>query len=399
LLAENFVFIPHWPLSLTPLFWVAVLLLAAIAAGELTRRWLHIPSIVGYVLSGVLLGPKLSSFVDSETVASLHVFAEIAVGLLLFELGQRVDMAWLRRNPALLAISVAEALITFGAVFAVLAAFGARPVVAAACAVLAIPASPAVVMTVVKDLKAQGQVTERLLLLTAAGTAYASVALALLLGWIHIEARHDLVVMLMHPVYLLSGSILLAAVIGYGTIRVLRLAGRKPAFQFPLLVAIVLVSVAMATVLRVPVPLTLLLLGFFTRHFDRERHFISLRLGETTALFVVVLFALVGAELDFGDWAPALAIIVVRFAAKLVPLMLMARASALSVHKSALTAAAMTPVSGLALLMLSDLITVDPELGAEIGSAMLMVIAILAFLGPIATNFSLRRAGDAIEED
>lgn len=398
MLTESFVFLPSWPLVLSPLLWVAILLIAAVVAGEVTQRFLRAPRIVGYVVSGVLLGPNLSSFVDNETVASLHVFGEIAVGLLLFELGQRVDMDWLRRNPALLAISVAEALLTFGAVFGVLFAFEVRPVVAAACAVVAIPASPAVVMTVVKDLRAQGQVTERLLLLTAAGTAYASVALALLLGWVHVEARHDFVAMLTHPVYLLSGSILLATVIGYGTVRVLRLAGRKPAFQFSVLVAVVLASVTMATVLRVPVPLTLLLLGFFTRLFDRDRHFVSLRLGDTATLFVVVLFALVGAELKLGDWAAPLAIIVVRFAAKLVPMLVLARASALSVRKSALTAVAMTPVSGLALLMLNDLITVDPALGAEVGNTMLMVIAILAFLGPVATHFSLRRAGDATEE-
>ncbi len=398
MLTESFVFLPSWPLILSPLLWVAILLIAAVVAGEVTHRFLLAPRIVGYVVSGVLLGPKLSSVVDSETVASLHIFGEIAVGLLLFELGQRVDMDWLRRNPALFAVSVAEALLTFGAVFGVLFAFEVRPVVAAACAVVAIPASPAVVMTVVKDLRAQGQVTERLLLLTAAGTAYASVALALLLGWVHVEARHDFVAMLTHPVYLLGGSILLAAVVGYGTVRVLRLAGRKPAFQFSVFVAVVLVSVATASVLRVPVPLTLLLLGFFTRHFDRDRHFVSLRLGETATLFVVVMFALVGAELKLGDWAAALVIIVVRFAAKLVPMLVLARASALSVRKSALTAAAMTPVSGLALLMLIDLNTVDPALGAEIGNTMLTVIAILAFLGPVATHYSLRRAGDATEE-
>jgi Kef-type K+ transport system membrane component KefB len=398
-LMESFVFLPSWPLVLSPLLWVAILLIAAVVAGEVTQRFLRMPRIVGYVVSGVLLGPKLSSFVDNETISSLHVFGEIAVGLLLFELGQRVDLDWLRRNPALLAISVTEALLTFGAVFGVLFAFEVRPVVAAACAVVAIPASPAVVMTVVKDLRAQGQVTERLLLLTAAGTAYASVALALFLGWVHVEARHDFVAVLTHPFYLLSGATLLAAVIGYGTVRLLRLAGRKPAFQFSVLVAVILASVAMATVLRVPVPLTLLLLGFFARHFDRDRHFVSLRLGETATLFVVVLFALVGAELKLGGWAAALAIIVVRFAAKLLPMLVLARASAISVRKSALTAAAMTPISGLALLMLNDLITVDPGLGAEVGNTMLMVIAIQAFLGPVATHYSLRRAGDATEED
>jgi hypothetical protein len=40
-------FLPDWPLQLGPLLWVAVLLLAAIMAGEAVRRWLRFSRIVG----------------------------------------------------------------------------------------------------------------------------------------------------------------------------------------------------------------------------------------------------------------------------------------------------------------------------------------------------------------
>jgi len=47
-----FPFMPAWPPPVTPLAWVSVLLLAAIVAGELTRRWLGVSRVIGYLLVG-----------------------------------------------------------------------------------------------------------------------------------------------------------------------------------------------------------------------------------------------------------------------------------------------------------------------------------------------------------
>lgn len=395
-------FLPDWPLQLGPLLWVAVLLLAAIMAGEAVRRWLRFSRIVGYVAVGALLGPPIGGLIDSVTVGQLRIFADVALGLLLFELGQRVDVDWLRRNPALLAASATEALLTFIAVAGVMLLFGTRPAMAAACGVLAVATSPAVVMTVVKDLRAQGQVTERLMLLTALNTTYASIGLAVAIGWLSVEAERGIVAVVMHPLYLVAGSGVLAALLARVTLAALRLLGRRAVFQFALLVAIVLLTVAAATTLRLSVPLALLLLGLFMRVFDRERHFVSLRFGETAMLFVVVLFALAGANLRLAGWTDvvpiAVLVVLARFAAKALPLLFFAQPSALPIRKAGWLAVGMTPLSGMVLLMLLDLAAAFPALELQAVSSMFVAIAILAFVGPIATELALRRANEAAEE-
>lgn len=395
-------FLPDWPPVPGQLFWVAVLLLAAIVAGEAARRWLRLPRILGYVAVGAALGPQATGVVTLTTLAELRVLVEIAVGLLLFELGQRVDLGWLRRNPWLLATSVLEAGLSFGAVFALLTLLGARPVVASTAAVLAMLTSPAVVMTVVKDLRAQGQVTERLLLLTALNTAYAVVGCALVAGWVHLERGRDVLAMLAHPVYLVAGSVAAAALVALAARALLRLLGRRPVFQFAILVAIVLLTVAGAAALELSVPLALLALGIFSRALDRARHFVPLRFGETAMLFIVVLFALTGASLRFEGWglafATALGLVAARCAAKGVALLALARASALSVRNASLLNLGLTPMSGLALLLLQDLVRLDPRLGAEIMPSLMLAITLLAFLGPLATEFALRASGEVAPE-
>jgi Kef-type K+ transport system membrane component KefB len=395
-------FLPAWPPAVTPLAWVAVLLLSAIVVGEATRRWLHVSRVVGYLLVGAVLGPHAAGVMDVDTLAKLRIFSDIAVGLLLFELGQRVDLGWLRRNPWLFVTSVLEALLTFVAVFAVMRLFDVRAVTAAAAGVLAIATSPAVVITLVKDLRAQGQVTERVILFTALNTTYAVVGLALIFGWLHFESARASI-MIVHPLYLIIGSLVLAALLAAAMILLLRVFGRRPAFQLSITVSFVLLTVAAASALELPVPLTLLLAGMLGRIFDRDRNFVSLRFGQTAMLFVVLLFTLAGAGLDFHGWLAALPMalgfIAARYLGKLVPIILLARPSSLTARKASLVQLGLSPMSGLALLMLADLAHQAPVLAQEIAASIYLAVAILAFAGPLALQFALVRAGETEEDD
>jgi Kef-type K+ transport system membrane component KefB len=332
----------------------------------------------------------------------LRIFVDIAVGMLLFELGQRVDLGWLRRNPSLLAASLLEAALTFILVYLAMTWFGVQPVTAAAAALLAVATSPAVVMTVIKDLRAQGQVTERLMLFTALNTAYAVIGLALIIGVLPYRAAQSLVTIILHPLYLIVGSLVLAGVLAIVMLSLLRLFGRRPAFQFSATVSLVLLTVAAASIFKLSVPLALLLLGVLARLFDRERHFVSLKFGETAMLFIVLLFALAGASLDFHGWAAAApiaaAFIVARLIGKTLPIVVLASASSLTLQKASLVSVALLPMSGLALLMLHELLAKSPHLMSEIGAAMFMAITVLAFAGPLATDLALNRAGESAED-
>lgn len=395
-------FLPEWPPEVSPLAWIAVLLLAAILAGEVVRRTLRISRIVGYLAVGTILGPQFAGVVEVETLARLRIIVDIAVGLLLFELGQRADLTWCRRNPSLLAISVGESAASFLLVYLTMGLFGFSTVGCAAAGVLAIATSPAVTMTIVKDLRAQGQVTERTLLLAMLNTAIAVITAAIIVGLMHKADARPVQTMVAHPLYLVIGSLLLALVLAVVMLNVLRLFGRRPPFQFAVTVALVLLTVAMASTLRLSVPLALLILGVLARVLDRERHFVPLRFGETPMLFVILLFALAGATLEFHGWAAALpaalAFIVARFVGKLAPVMLLARRSHSTPRQSWHVSLALMPMSALSLLLLYDLTHMSRAMGEAALSSLYLSITIMAFAGTLAQEYALRRAGDAAEE-
>jgi len=274
--------------------------LAAVGAGEAVQRFLHLPRLLGWIAAGVVLGPHMLGFFTTEMLARFSGLLDIALGLVLFELGQRVDLSWLRRNPWLLATSILEASLSFAAIFVMLALTQPSLLLAAVAAAIGMATSPAISLVLTKELRAQGQVTERILLLTTLNCIYAVIAVSMLFAWLHAEYRGGWLTVVSHPLYLVFGSIAAAAAFSGLVHGALRLLGRRVDAQFICVLAFIVIAVAVAEALKLSVVLTLLAFGMMTRHFDRQRRFVSLEFGRIGQIFMVLLFALVAAQIDLS---------------------------------------------------------------------------------------------------
>ena len=394
-------FLPDLASAAAQLPWYALLLLAAALAGEAVQRWLRLPRLLGWIAVGAALGPHALGALDEDALEVLRPLLDFAVGMVLFELGQRVDLSWLRRNPWLLATSVLESGLAFGAMFVVLLAVDAPPLIAAAAAAIGISTAPAVVLTVTRGLRAQGQVTERALLLTALNSAYAFVAVSVLLAWLAREYSGDWRAVLLHPLYLIFGSTVLAALFAAATLALLRLLGRRHDAQFLCVVALVALAVWASATLNLSVALALLAFGAITRIYDRRRLFVSLEFGRLGRILLILLFAITAAKLDWG-LVPAGAaaggvLVAARFAGKALGVFALAPASGLPLRKASLLALALTPMSGLAIVLMHDTARLYPQFGPALAAIVVSAIAMLELLGPLLTHFALTRAGEADE--
>ncbi|MCC6609779.1 MAG: cation:proton antiporter [Burkholderiales bacterium] len=397
----DYFFLPSWPFVMPRLFWLGVLLLAATLLGELLDRRLRLPRILGYVIAGVVLGPQVTGVLPRSQVVGLAPFLAVAMGIVLFELGSRVDLRWLRRNPWLLATSLLESALAFGAVYAILSVVGTTPLIATAAAAIAVATSPAVVLAVSKQLGAQGQVTERLQLLTALNSVYSFVAFAMLFGWLHMEARGAWGAVAMHPLYLVLGSVALAAAAAVLLLALLALAGPRGDVQTISSLGVVVVAVAVATALKLSVVMALLGMGILTRALDQHRRFLAVSFGYVDELFIMVLFALTGAALDLDLGATALAaglgLAAARALGKAIPVFAFAKASGLSYRKASLVSVGLLPMSGLAVAMAHEAASIWPGFEPQFGAVVLAAVLILELLGPLAVQFALRRSGDAAD--
>lgn len=394
-------FLPSWPVDTRPFPWFVLLLFAAVLVGEAVQRLLRMPRLIGWIAAGIAVGPAATGLLDAAAIARLSWLVDIAMGLVLFELGQRVDLKWLTRNPWLLATSVAESAFGFAAMFGVLLLTGAPPLLAAVAAAIGIATSPAVTLTLARDLRAQGQVTERMLLFTTLNCIYAVIAVAMLFAWLHAEYRGGWLAVLVHPIYLIFGSLALAALLAMVALRVLRALRRRADAQYICMIAMAVLAVSVAEAFKLSVVLSLLAFGALTRVFDAGRHFASLDFGRIGQICVIFLFALTAAGIDLALLPAGLfagvALAAARCAGKALPLFALARPSGLGLRKASLVTLALMPMSAMALILMRDTSNAYPEFGPALATVMLSAIAVLELAGPLLAQFALIRAGEVAE--
>lgn len=393
-------FLPLLPPVFSHATLFGALVVVGLLVGEAMRRYAALPRITGYAVAGAALGPQGFGLLSDNMLFDLRLLIDLSVGLIVFELGFRLDYKWLRANRWLFVTAIAESLFCFWAIFATLVYFDFRPVLAAMAAAIGTATSPAIVMLVVHDLRAQGQITERLLVFTAVNSVFAFVLLTLLLPFLHLEHAAGWEEALFHPVYVLGGSVLAGY---FACVLMLRLAawlGKSEERQFVLLVAMVVVTVGAAHTLKLSVSLTLITFGVLARNLDKGYAVLPVHFGHGSQLFFVILFVLVGASLEFSAFSAVavtvvIAFIVVRFLGKSLALLIFGPLSGIRAGGAGLLAVALVPLSGSAVVMVRDTTSLYPAFGKELAAVVLSAVVILELIGPIATQFALRRAGEA----
>ena len=392
-------FLPHWPPAANGFLVFGLLLLAGLLGGRLAATTRVLPAITGYIATGFLLGPGGLGWLDASVLAQSRVIAEFSLGLIVFDLGRRLDLRWASHDRWLLPMGIAESALSFVAMFGLLHfAGGIDTLEAAVAAMVGTATAPAVVLLVTNELKAEGPVTRRMLWHVALNNVIATLGVTLLLPFVEARASGATWNPVARALWLIAGSFLL----GYAAFLLMtmlaRWLGKSPVPQFVLAVGVIVATVGAAQAGRLSVLLALLVLGACTRNLDRRHRLIDVEFGRAAQLFFVALFVLTGAtlrpdQLGAVAWI-GLALVVARSLGKTVALYALAWPAHVSLRQAGTLALSLTPMAGLAIGMTQPIYDVAPEFGARLAAVVASGIAILHLLGPIATRHALIRAGE-----
>ena len=192
--------------------WPLVLLLAWFLGERLHQIW-RVPRVSSYVAVGLIASLANLPGLTAE-VQGLSFLANIALSLLLFELGYRINLRWFRHNPWVLALGLVESVLTFALVYVAAGWFALETDVRLIIAALSISASPAGIVRVANELRSAGQVTERVMHLCAINCLVSVLALKLLVGYWTLNTSGDLTAAVLGSVYALLISIAMGTLAG-----------------------------------------------------------------------------------------------------------------------------------------------------------------------------------------
>jgi Kef-type K+ transport system membrane component KefB len=368
---------------------LALILLVSLLVGEIAARF-RLSRVVIYSLMGLMTGGLLERNWPGAS-GQIAYLADAALGLLLFELGYRLNPKWLQSNPTVLIASLTESLLTFLATLGGCLALSVTLEKSLAIASICIATSPGAILRIVREKQSSGQVTNYLLTLSALNCLFSILCFKLTVGlFFQSQARVEVASGMM---LLVVGSSIGSAWIAAGLLWLLKKWLRFEEDSHAMAIALTVVCLTLVMHRQQWSPsLACLVFGMAIRRVGikitgRFQDFGTL--GRFATLF---LFVYLSSRLRLDHFAEGLAIgcaiVVVRITVKTMVPLQFASGFGCSKRKAFLIGLGMWPVSAFAMAMLEqarnygfDLLMAYPP--------MTVVIVVLEVLGPIATCIAL----------
>jgi Kef-type K+ transport system membrane component KefB len=371
-------------------------------AGEFGQRWTGLPRISFYGLVGfALAAPQIGVLPPPGADGTASLMADVAFGLILFELGYRINLHWLRINPWIGVAGLVEALLTFVAVYFVAVRFGTAQLTALMLAALSMATSPATVVRVINEQGSSGQVTERALHLCAQNCVLAVFAFNATVGLWIFRTSEDIGDALWSSLVQLGVSAFTGAVFGVVVPAILRLLGRMAHDATVAFALAVILLVSIAHTLRLSPVVAALAFGLMARHRRVAFSHAQRNFGALGELLTIVLFVFAAATLDWrkvmAGAGMAILLVLARLLAKVAGVTAFARLSGLSWRKGALTGLALAPLSVFMILLIEHARQAGVQ-AVEALRAVAAVTLLLEVFGPIILQRALVWAREAKED-
>ena len=388
------------------------LLLSAYFTAKIVNRF-GLPKLTGYLISGVLTGEFVLSFVSHEMTDTLKVVSDTATAILALEAGAELQLKVIK--PLMKTLRGITVFAVVGSMFTIAAAlFIMRPwlpdvfgklefttsiVVCLAIGVALSAQSPAVVMAMLSETRAEGPLSRTMLasVVVADLTVITLFSIVLAVTGAVIGGNIDVTGTALEVGWELLGSIVFGVLIG-GLIGRYLIHVKNGAALFALMVCVVVAEIAPRV--HLDVLIVLLAAGIFLRNFSKADATHLLHRFEAAQLPVfLVFFALAGSHLNiYKLWAsiiPVAIIAIVRASSFFVGSKLACKLSGAEPVVAKYAWFGLVPQAGLALALANVLRNnFADSFGNGAATVLLGVVGFNECIAPVILRVILMRSGE-----
>jgi NhaP-type Na+/H+ or K+/H+ antiporter len=290
---------------------LGVVLLVGYYAGGLARR-LKLPSLIGFMLLGVLTGPSLMNWLSEPVQHRLGFITDIALGFVAFGIGSELSFRELRKlGGGIVTIIFAESFGAFLLVLGVIWLLTRNLPMALLFGALAPASAPAGTVAVIQEYRAKGSLTQALyavvgfddgLAILIFGFSFALARLLLLREIGAAGASGGIMAAMWQPLGEIGLSVLVGTVLGFA----FRFLARRISRGGDMLVmtfGIVFVGVGISEHFHLSLILTNMIVGMVIVNTCRENSVrqITTPLSSIMPLVFLLFFALAGAHLQVAE--------------------------------------------------------------------------------------------------
>lgn len=376
------------------------MIFSGMAFGRLVKL-IKLPNVTGYLLAGLIFGPSVLGIIPKDTIDSISVISEVALGFIAFSIGNEFKMSYFKKvGISPIVIAALEALGAVVAVCAVLVAFGNDLSFSLVLSSIAAATAPAATIMVIRQYKAKGPVTETLLSVVALDDAAAlmlfGIAVAVA-GMLNSSANVSVAGMILSPIVEIVGALVIGAVLGMLLTFFVRFF-KKDGNRLSLAAGFVFAGIGIADMLGVSSLLLCMALGAVFVNFSKQSLPVMKVVDSITPPIFILFFVASGAALDLSV-LPTLGVVgviyvVFRVVGKVLGAYLGAAMCRCDKKIKKYLGYALLPQAGVAIGLSLAATTVVPEYGQTIRAVVLCATFIYELIGPAVTKIALKKAGE-----
>jgi Kef-type K+ transport system membrane component KefB len=390
---------------------VSLVVVLTVISAEIQCR-LGVPQVLGFILTGILLGPLFFGLIDERLLALSPVVTAVALGFIGYNIGNELKLSKVRQQsrnllPIIVAESLGSALLVFSLVF-----FWLRdPIPALLLAGLASATAPAATADVIWEFKSRGPVTDAVMFTLIIDDVIAiiltSITMSVVLLFL-VPVVLPLPLLFVAPVIEIGVSLLLGTGAGFLLANVLKRVEDYGRFIL-LLVSVILLLIGIAEFFHFSSLLTCMVMGIVLgNRIPKEAHELGHEAEKIFSPVILFFFVLFGAGmvdpavLAIGGifiLITALIYVIGRGAAKYLGTRLAANIGTNPPMVKRYLGLCLFSQAGVAVglsVIIADRLNQlgFPHYGFLIVGVIGISTLIFQFIGPLALKFAIHRAGE-----
>ncbi len=295
-------------LHIHPILVVGIMVFLGIFSGKAVKL-LGLPSVIGFMLTGVVLGPSLFNLLNEEFQQSIGFLTDVALSFVALSIGLELSFSSLKRQGGGIVITIfTESFFAFGLVALLIYLVTRDLALAILFGAIAPASAPAGTVAIIQEYSARGPLTRAMysvvgfddglgIIIFGFAAAFAKFMLASEIG---MESQ-GFVALIAEPLIEVGLSIGVGAVAAFLFVLLSRKldSGRD---LFLLLFAFVFISAGLSVMLHLSVILTNMVLGIVIINTQKRSvsEKINVELTNIMPLLFVLFFVLAGSNLHIG---------------------------------------------------------------------------------------------------
>ena len=389
-------------------FFIGVAVLVGFVGGKLSHK-IKFPSVVGYLIAGLILGPSFLNLLHPQVLDKLVVFNDLALSIIAFIIGSELNLSNLKKlGKGIITIIFSESFSAFFLVTLGVYLLTKKLYLALILGAIAPASAPAGTAVVLQEYKAKGPLTQALYAVVGFDDglgiiifAFASAVAKLIMG----KSVGIMEEAIKGPILEITGSLALGTVLGFLLGFFVRRLRRKEDI-LALSLATIFILTGISKFFHFSLILSNLTLGMiFANFFLFANRRVQEVLSSIASPIYIIFFVMAGAHLDI-KLLPAMGIlglvyILCRTAGLVAGASLGATISkSPSVIRKYLGWGILSQ-AGVAIGLAMLVVTEFPSLGVEGKNLALKVINTIAattivfeILGPIGVKYAITKAGE-----